>query len=164
MSRSHERLYRLLADRVRLGPGARAALCLTLLALLGSGVGWLGIHYGSDLGLAPGDELARIAREAVALKLHGAAAMATLIALGAMSAVHARAAWTLGRNRASGAIVLAGFALLAATGYALYYFATDEARPPLSLLHWATGVALAAALPVHIACGRRSRATKTMRR
>ena len=160
MSRSHERLYQLLADRVQLGSRARWALGLTLLALLGSGIAWLAVHFAGELGLGPGDELGRIAGEAVTLKVHGAAALATLIALGAMLAAHARPAWALQRNRASGTVVLAGFALLTASGYALWYFATDETRPPLSLLHWATGLAIAAVLPVHIAFGRSSRASR----
>jgi hypothetical protein len=146
------------ADPVQLGTRARYALGLVLLALVGSGLAWLGIYYADALGFAAGDELARVAREALALKFHGAAAMATLIALGAMVAAHARPAWRLRRNRASGSLVLATFAVLAATGYALYYFATDDARPPLSLVHWVTGLALVALLPVHLVLGRRTRA------
>ena len=145
------------ADAVPLGTGARYALGFVLLALVGSGLAWLGTHYADALGFTAGDELARVAREALAMKLHGAAAMATLIALGAMVAAHARPAWRLRRNRGSGSLVVATFAVLAATGYALYYFATDDARPPLSLLHWVTGLALVVLLPVHLVLGRRTR-------
>jgi hypothetical protein len=151
---------RLFADPVQLGVRARYALGLVLVALVASGLAWLALHYVDAVGLTAGDELARAAREALAMKFHGAAAMATLVALGAMVAAHARPAWRLRRNRGSGSLVLVLFCLLAATGYALYYFATDDARPPLSLVHWVTGLALVALLPLHLMLGRRSRATR----
>jgi cation transport ATPase len=134
---------------VRLRTGGRCSLGVTLFALVGSGLAWLGAHY------ARADDLARIAQEALAMKVHGAAAMAMLVALGAMAAAHARPAWRARRNRTTGIAVVVAFAFLAATGYALYYLVSDETRPPVSLLHWTVGIALAAMLPVHVALGRR---------
>jgi hypothetical protein len=54
-------------------------------------------------------------------------------------------------------VVAAGFALLIATGYALYYLVSDDTHPPVSMLHWALGLALAPILIAHIVVGRRSR-------
>jgi len=151
MSRAHERAYALLAERVRLEDRSRRALYAALAALIGTGAWWLVVHY------AESEDLARLAREAIALKLHGAAAFVTLFALGAMSASHARRGWALERNRSSGSVLIAAFALLTATGYALYYLVDDATRPPVSLLHWIAGVALAPLVLAHIVAGRRSR-------
>ena len=101
MSRSHERAYRLLAERVRLGVPARRTLYATVAALIGSGVWWLGVHYSESLFAARTDDLHRLAQEALALKVHGATAIAALLALGAMGARHARRGWVLNRNRVS---------------------------------------------------------------
>jgi hypothetical protein len=153
---THDRLYRLLAERVRLGDAARRALHATMTALIGTGIWWLLVRYGDATGAAT-DELSRVAREALAMKFHGAAAFATLFALGAMSAQHARRGWALRRNRASGSLLAATFALLVLTGYALYYLAGESAHAPVSALHWLGGLTLAPMLALHIAFGRGSR-------
>jgi cytochrome b561 len=44
---------------------------------------------------------------------------------------------------------------LAATGYALYYFSTDDNAAWLPLLHWIAGLALPLGLVLHIRLGRR---------
>jgi hypothetical protein len=157
MSRTHERAYGLLAERVRLGTTARRWLYAITTLLVASGAGWIVVHY-SDV-LLPGrtEELARIAREALALKLHGVAAFATLLALGAMLATHALRGWALRRNRASGSVIVAVLVVLTVTGYALYYLVDDRTRPPVSLLHWVLGLAFVPTFVVHIALGRRSR-------
>ena len=81
MSRAHERAYNLLAERVRLGTPARRALYATVAALALSGVWWIGVHFAGAW-LAPSeDDLPRLAREAFALKIHGAAAFAILLRL-----------------------------------------------------------------------------------
>jgi hypothetical protein len=157
MSRAHERAYRLLSERVRLGAAARGALYATIAALIGSGVWWLGAHYAPGVFAGNADDLHRLAGEALALKAHGAVAFATLFALGAMSVYHVRRGWALKRNRVAGSIVLASFALLTVTGYALYYLVNDETHALISLLHWAAGLALAPILVAHIVLGRRSR-------
>jgi hypothetical protein len=159
MSRTHDRVYHLLVERVRLGTGARRALYATLTALIGSGVWWLAIRHGSGLAGAPTDDLARLAREALALKAHGAAAFAALLALGAMGAHHVRRGWALKRNRGTGSVVVAAFMLLIVSGYALYYLVSDDTHASVSVLHWVSGLALAPMLIAHIVVGRRSRTT-----
>jgi hypothetical protein len=157
MSRAHERAYRLLAERVRLGTSARRALYATIAALIGSGVWWLGVHYAATLFAVTSDDFSRLAQEALALKVHGGTAFATLFALGAMSVYHVRRGWALKRNRVMGSVLVAEFALLVATGYALYYLVGDSTHGTVSVLHWALGLALAPMLIVHIVNGRRSR-------
>jgi hypothetical protein len=157
MSRAHERAYRLLAERVRLGTSARRALYATIAALIGSGVWWLGVRYAPNVFVRRPDDFARLAQEALSLKVHGATAFATLFALGAMSVYHVRRGWALGRNRVMGSVVIAAFTLLTASGYALYYLVSDSSHAPVSVLHWALGLALAPILILHVVTGRRSR-------
>jgi hypothetical protein len=157
MSRNHERAYRLLAERVRLPAPARYALYAAMAALIGSGVWWMAVHFAPTDVAAGGDDLTRLEQEALALKVHGATAFGALLALGAMGAHHVPRGWTLRRNRISGSAVIAGFALLIVTGYALYYLVGDASHAPVSVLHWAVGIALAPMLIVHIVVGHRSR-------
>ena len=72
-----------------------------------------------------------------------------------MFAQHVPRAWYLKRNVVSGASMLGVAAFLVATGYALYYFAFDEAHAIVSTLHWTVGLAAVALLWAHIAIGRR---------
>jgi len=136
---------------MRLRAPARFALYATIAVLVASGLGWLFAHYVGSI-----DDLRRLAVEAWMLKLHGAAAFAMLIAVGAMSAHHARRGWLLARNRASGTLVIALLAALIVTGYALYYVVTDTTRAPVSIAHWVVGFALVPMLIAHIALGRRA--------
>jgi hypothetical protein len=147
-----ERAWHVLAERVRLGPSTRRSLYTLLIALVASGAWWLVLHY------AIADELARLSREALALKFHAALALATLVAIGALLATHARRGWTLGRNRAMGAAMIALFALMTLTGYALYYLVDDVTRAPVSVLHWIAGLLLVPLTLLHVVLGRRSRA------
>jgi hypothetical protein len=156
MSRAHERTAALLARRVRLGDGWRGALYGVVVALAGSGAGWLLVHFGDSLGYDR-SELARIAGEAWALRVHGAAAIVALLAVGAMLATHTRLGWALRRNRSSGSLLVVTLFVLIATGYALYYLVDDASRPPVSVLHWGLGLALLPVLLAHIVLGRRSR-------
>jgi len=157
MSRAHERAYSLLAERVRLGAPARRALYATIAALTGSGVWWLGVHYAANVFAGRSDDFSRLAQEALALKVHGATAFATLFALGAVSAYHVRRGWALKRNRVMGSVLVAAFTLLTISGYALYYLVSDSSHAPVSVLHWVLGLALAPLLILHIVTGRRSR-------
>jgi hypothetical protein len=64
-------------------------------------------------------------------------------------------AWYLKRNIASGIAALAVAAFLVATGYALYYFALDDAHAVVSTLHWSVGLGAVALFWIHIWIGRR---------
>ena len=88
--------------------------------------------------------------KAEAMQIHGAAAMAALVLAGAMLPAHVPVGWAIRRNRASGAGTLALLALLAITGYLLYYAGGEALRRAASLLHLALGLALAPAFVAHI--------------
>jgi hypothetical protein len=89
------------------------------------------------------------------LRLHGLAAFASLVAIGSVFPVHARRGWQLRRNRRTGVAMKLWLLLLAATGYALYYFASEANEARLPLTHWIAGLALPLAGLVHIRHGRR---------
>jgi hypothetical protein len=162
MSRSHERAYRLLSERVQLSTWARRTLYTILFATFASGGAWLVVHYFPRLVGAEGDELRRLGDEALTLKLHGLAAFAVLLAIGAMASTHVRRAWTVRRNRYSGGVLVASLALLLGTGYALYYLVSDESRGGVSLAHWLVGLALPPLVVAHVILGRRTRAIASL--
>ena len=158
MSRSHDRAYAALAERMRLARPARHALYAIVTLLVGSGLAWLAAHDTLVDVPAWRDELARLAFESVTMKVHAAAGAVALVGLGMMLAHHARRGLVLARNRTSGIAVAASLVLLAASGYALGYLVGDASRAPMSVAHWGVGAALAPLLAVHIVAGRRLRA------
>ncbi len=89
------------------------------------------------------------------LKLHGAVAMAFLIALGILIPTHMRRAWQARRNRANGTFLVAVMTVLIGTGYGLYYFGDEHWRSATSWIHLGLGFAAPALLGWHIWQGRR---------
>lgn len=83
--------------------------------------------------------------------------MVTLVLLGSLLTLHVRRAWLAGRNRRSGTLLLALNAVLALSGYALYYSGGETLRALASNVHLALGLALPVLLVAHIALGRRTR-------
>jgi hypothetical protein len=146
---------------IRLGTRHKRALYAVFLILWGSGALWLLFHYFLR---APG-EFGDAAHplESWWLRLHGLMAFAALVAIGSVLPVHARRAWQLGKNRRSGLAMKAWLLWLAATGYALYYFASETNEAWLPLAHWIVGLALPLAGLIHVHLGRR-RPTRTSRR
>ena len=90
------------------------------------------------------------------LKLHGAAAMAFLVALGILIPTHLKRAWQARRNRAYGGFFVTVIALLVLTGYGLYYFGDDRWRSAASWIHLILGFTAPALLGLHIWQGRRA--------
>jgi len=151
VSKSHQRAIELLAERTALGTWHRRWLYAALAFAWTTGALWVFAHFA--LGTGPDGE--RHPLEAWALKLHGAGAFAFLVALGSMFAQHIPRAWYLRRNIASGVSALIVAAFLIATGYALYYFALEDAHAIVSTLHWSVGLAAIALFWAHVAIGRR---------
>jgi hypothetical protein len=118
-----------------------------------TGIAWLVLHYGVNGGARLED--AWQVAESWMLRAHGAAAMLALIVFGSMLASHVPAAWALRRNLASGVWMFAAMALLAATGWLLYYASGEWARAWVSYVHMAVGVAGPLALAWHLAYRRR---------
>ena len=120
-----------------------------------SGLGWLGDHYlfagSADFGEA------HAAFEPWWLRLHGAAAMAGLAALGSLFPGHIARAWRSRTNYRSGLLMLSIAVLLVVTGYGLYYVGDEETRPWISLVHWLVGIMACAGLVLHVRLGKSRR-------
>jgi cation transport ATPase len=83
------------------------------------------------------------------LKIHGAAAMATLVVFGSLVPTHIARFWQLAHNRLPGVLFLAVTLLLIATGYGLYYFGGDELRQLARQAHIVLGAAAVPAFVYH---------------
>jgi peptidoglycan/LPS O-acetylase OafA/YrhL len=89
------------------------------------------------------------------MRLHGLATMAALFAFGVLAAGHVPHGWRLTAARRGrmqrrlglGLLVLGG--LLVISGYLLYYFIPEWARPATGWLHSALGVLMAGLLVWH---------------
>jgi len=139
----------------RLGPLHRRWLAICFAILFMSGLLWLGFHYlvtvKTDFGEGPHP------LQQWWLKLHGLAAMATLVIVGSLLPGHVRKAWQHHQNRLSGGTMVAWATTLTLTGYALYYFGSEMSRPIISATHWVMGIAALPLLIAHIISGRRTR-------
>lgn len=127
----------------------KPVFCGSGVAVLASGLAWLGLHYGRAEDTLPS------VLEPWTMRLHGLAAFAILFVLGAIAATHVPRGWRISqtvrrtRQRSTGL----GLCLLAATcaftGYLLYYFAPDPVRPALGWVHSGLGVAGASLVAFH---------------
>jgi hypothetical protein len=125
----------------RLGTVQRRLLYSTFALLAATGAYWALIHYaGVPAWLS----------EPLLMKVHGAAAMLALMLVGGLLQAHVPAGWKEARQRSSGGAMLAVFGLLALSGYLLYYAGGESLRNASSYLHLALGLALPAALCLHL--------------
>lgn len=141
------------SGRARLSARREALVYIILGVLWASGIGWLLFHYflgqTTEFGALPHP------LESWWLRLHGAAAFATLWLIGLLWAIHVVPAWKA-RRRVSGIVLGALLALLVVSGYLLYYASGDDARAAIALVHWIFGVALPLAVLPHVLRGRRA--------
>lgn len=143
----------------RLAPRHKHSLYAAGIISLLSGLGWLPIHYllGAGAGELPHP------LEPWAMRLHGLAAWIGLFMLGVVTAVHLPRGWHVWRRgslldqRNSGILLCLLAALLASSGYALYYFAPESVRPALGWAHAGVGTAMALLLVWHRRCARQGR-------
>jgi hypothetical protein len=122
-----------MAERNRQHPVIRALIYAVLLALVATGLLWK-----LDL------------ERALLMKIHGAAAMASMVLLGVVLARHVPCGWKARTNRTSGAALLAASLWLVASGYALYYSGSEGLRGFASQTHFWVGVALAVTFGLHL--------------
>ncbi|NOT18023.1 MAG: hypothetical protein HOP20_08170 [Sulfuriferula sp.] len=131
----------------------KRVLYAAFILLWSSGALWLIFHYfmrtEGDFGMTAHP------LEIWWLRLHGLMVFSMLVAVGSVLPVHVRRAWHLHKNRATGLFMSMVLLWLAMTGYALYYFSSDDNEAWLPLLHWIVGLALPLMLIVHIWRGRR---------
>lgn len=136
---------------MRLKPSVRYSIYAAFAILLLTGAGWLVADWQKDVS---SDEFWQQAI-AYLLMVHGGAAMATLLLLGALVPLHMRRAWRAGKNRISGSIMATFNTVLIVTAFGLYYLGSDMLRPWISWIHIAAGLLLSVWFPVHIFWGRR---------
>ncbi|HEY8010861.1 MAG TPA: hypothetical protein VIE67_07650 [Rudaea sp.] len=131
----------------RLSRSHRRMVCGILTAAWLSGILWLVFHYflmrRGEFGAEPHP------LEAWWLRLHGAAAFASLWLGGLVWAVHVRSGLARPKRRISGMLLIALFVVLAASGYLLYYAGDDALRDAVRLVHWLIGVALIVPFLIH---------------
>jgi len=87
------------------------------------------------------------------LKLHGGAAMISLILLGALIN-HMRKGWKSRKNRTSGLTLILAILFLVVTGYGLYYAGDEQLRTLISQWHSWVGLGIVLLLPAHVLIGR----------
>lgn len=133
---------------IRFSPFHRQTLYSVFTLLWVSGALWLVFHYFLRIPGEFGDKANPM--EIWWLRLHGLFVFAMLVAVGSVLPVHARQAWKFKRNRISGLSIKIVFLWLAGTGYALYYFASDENQTWLALLHWGVGLPLPLLIAFHV--------------
>ncbi len=120
-----------------------------------TGILWLVFHYFLSVEGEFGGEPHPL--EAWWLRLHGVFAFAALWLCGLLWAAHVRPALARPGRRLSGLLLLGMLAILAATGYLLYYAGDDSWRDTARWLHWLIGIALALVLGIHVMRARAQR-------
>ena len=113
--------------------------CLTLLVTTG-GV-WLSVHHLAWPAVARA-EMAGLPSpwEHWLMQLHGAGVFVMLFLAGRVSAIHVKRGWRLERHRITGVTLVTALALLALSGYALFYLVSDDWRDAFGLAHAAIGL------------------------
>ena len=112
-----------------------------------SGAAWLLARYVFVSETEFGRQLPSWAARVLAI--HGGIAMLSLIAVGAWLPMHVVPRLRSGRGLATGVPQLGLLAVLAVTGFGLYYIADESSRPTWSVVHWIAGLVLAIVLLVH---------------
>jgi hypothetical protein len=139
---------------MRLEPSFRAGLYGTFALLFVSGAGWFVADKLKDT--ADGEFWQQLA--AALLMIHGGTAMIALLFLGALAPIHIRRWWRAGRNRVTGAAMVAGNAVLTVTAFGLYYAGSETLRPWIGNIHLALGLALPALFLAHVWIAARGKA------
>ncbi len=136
--------------RNTLSPWQRRGIHACVLILLFTGLMWLSVQQlawpamaQSSMEGLPSPWLPWL------MRVHGAAMMAVLFMVGRLSATHVMRGWRLHLRRRSGLTMLTLSALLALSGYALYYLVPEDWRPGWGWAHAAIGTLWALTLWVH---------------
>ena len=142
--------------RLRLNPYFRWAVYTAFVLLFVSGAVWL---LADQLKDGTNGELWQAAG-ANLLMIHGGAAMATLLLLGALFPLHMQRSWRARKNRISGLTMITFNAILIVTAFGLYYLGSEMLRPWISDVHIVVGLAFPLLLLIHVVLGRRSSSTR----
>jgi hypothetical protein len=131
----------------------RLAVYLVSALLWATGIGWLVL----DQFFARQEQFGRTPHplESPLLLAHGILAIASAYLLGWVSARHVLLWWTAGLRRVSGAVFAALLAILAVTGFALFFVSSDRWQRFAQLSHEALGLAIVLFAVQHWLFGRR---------
>lgn len=149
----HRKLLPAVQQQFKLEAWHRFALYGMVAALFISGLAWLLAHFFLRVASEFGESNHPL--EHWSMQFHGALILPLSFLAGGLLFQHMRRAHRAGRNRNSGWSMIVLLLWLALTGYALYYFASENLRPYWSLVHWVAGCALPLLLWLHIRLGRR---------
>src|ERR1044071_3187707 len=144
----------MLREGIRLSRLHRRLLYTFCGLLWASGVLWLLFHYFVRVPGEFGDTPHPL--ESWWLRLHGLAAMLSLLVLGSLVRGHIRLGWNIGRNRLSGSALVVCATVLIGTGWALYYVSNEFARTWISAVHWSLGLGSLAVIAIHVRAARRA--------
>lgn len=97
------------------------------------------------------------------LALHGLAAYLFLVVCGSFVPRHIRRAFAARANRPSGLLTAGAVAVVAVSGWGLYYFGDEAWREAARLVHDSLGFVLPVGLLLHVLFGRRWRRLHTSR-
>ncbi|SDO23357.1 hypothetical protein [Afipia sp. GAS231] len=136
---------------MRLKPSLRFSTYAAFATLFLTGAGWLVADWQKDIS---SDDIWQ-STAVYLLMVHGGAAMATLLLIGALIPVHVLRGWRSGKNMVSGSVMITLNALLIVTAFGLYYLGSETVRPWMKLIHLGAGFGLPALFAVHIFLGRR---------
>ena len=89
------------------------------------------------------------------MKVHGAAAMATMVLFGTLIPIHIKRGWAAKINRPNGAFLITINLLLIVTGYGLYYGGSEGLRFLSHWVHIGLGLFIPFLLLWHIIMGRK---------
>ncbi|MBC3878313.1 DUF4405 domain-containing protein [Undibacterium sp. FT79W] len=89
------------------------------------------------------------------MQAHGGLIIPLSFLVGGLLFQHIRRAHRAQRNRNTGWSMILILLWLALTGYALYYFSSEDLRPYWSTAHWTIGLTLPLMLGFHIISGRK---------
>lgn len=136
---------------MRLKSSFRFSIYAAFATLFLTGAGWLAADWQKDIS---SDDIWQ-STAVYLLMVHGGAAMATLMLVGALIPVHVLRGWRSGKNMVSGSVMITLNALLIVTAFGLYYLGSETVRPWMKLIHLVAGFGLPALFAVHIFLGRR---------
>lgn len=117
-----------------------------------SGALWLYFHYFGQTQGNYGPQNSALLSPT--LKIHGAAAMAFLIALGSLLTTHVPLGWRQKIQRPSGASLLTASAVLILSGWGLYYIGQDQWREWTSAVHSMIGLLFPLMIVAHVSLRR----------
>lgn len=151
---AHEALAARRPLPIRLSAAHQTWIVVALATLLVTGIVWLIFDRWITVPGAFGPT--RHPAQPWLMKLHGAFAMLILVLLGSVLPGHVKKAWQRRKNLFLGIALMGAMALLIGSGYALYYFVSDDNRGLISALHWVTGLVLLPIFVGHMVSGLKS--------